>query len=102
MPEFIDSLPDNFTLEYDLLCDNPGKVWGFYTSLVTLSERNRPENWQSSNSRFTFTVAAYPDGNSTSMVERRKDGVGESSMSDRKSTRLNSSHIQKSRMPSSA
>jgi len=80
MPEFIDSLADNFTLEYDLLCDNPGKVWGFYTTLGSLSDRNRPENWQSSDSRFTFTVAAYPDGNSTSTVERRKDGVGESSM----------------------
>jgi len=81
MPEFIDSLPDNFTLEYDLLCDNPGKVWGFYTTLATLSDRNRPEQWQSTNSRFTFTVAAYPDGNSTSAIERRKDGVAESSAS---------------------
>jgi outer membrane protein OmpA-like peptidoglycan-associated protein len=80
MPGFIDSLPDNFTLEYDLLCDNPGKVWGFYTSLTTLSDRSHPESWQSANSRFTFTIAAYPDGNSTSTVERRKDGVGESSM----------------------
>jgi len=81
MPEFIDSLTDNFTLEYDLLCDNPGKVWGFYTTLATLSDRNRPEQWQSTNSRFTFTVAAYPDGNSTSAIERRKDGVAESSAS---------------------
>ncbi len=80
MPEFIDSLPDNFTLEYDLLCDNPGRVWSFYTTLGALLDRNRPENWQSSNSRFTFTVAAYPDGNSTSVVERRKDGAGESSL----------------------
>jgi OmpA-OmpF porin, OOP family len=80
MPEFIDSLSDNFTLEYDLLCDNPGKVWGFYTSLTTLPDRNHPESWQSADSRFTFTVAAYPDGNSTSLVERRKDGVSESSM----------------------
>jgi len=81
MPDFIDSLPDNFTLEYDLLCDNPGKVWGFYTSLTSLSERNHPEHWQSANNRFTFTVAAYPDGNSTSAIERRKDGIAESSMS---------------------
>jgi outer membrane protein OmpA-like peptidoglycan-associated protein len=80
MPEFIDSLPDNFTLEYDLLCDNPGKVWSFYTSITTLSDRNQPENWQSADSRFTFTVAPYPDGNSTSVVERRKAGTGESSM----------------------
>jgi len=81
MPDFIDSLPDNFTLEYDLLCDNPGRVWGFYSSLTTLSDRNHPEHWQSANNRFTFTVAAYPDGNSTSAIERRKDGVAESSMS---------------------
>ena len=80
MPEFIDSLPDNFTLEYDLLCDNPGKVWSFYSSFTTLSDRNRPENWQSADSRFTFIVAPYPDGNSTSNIERRKDGVGESTM----------------------
>ena len=79
MPGFIDSLPDNFTFEFDLLCDNPGKVWSFYTSLATLSDRNRPEQWQSENSRFTFTVAPYPDGNSTSLIERKKDGVGESS-----------------------
>jgi OmpA-OmpF porin, OOP family len=80
MPGFIDSLPDNFTLEYDLLCDNPGRVWGFYTSLTTLSDRNHPESWQSADSRFTFIVAPYPDGNSTSNIERRKDGVGESTM----------------------
>jgi OOP family OmpA-OmpF porin len=79
MPEFIDSLPDNFTLEYDLLCDNPGKVWGFYSTITALSDRNRPETWQSEENHFTFTVAAYPDGNSTSTVERRKNGVGESS-----------------------
>ena len=79
MPEFIDSLPDNFTLEYDLLCDNPGRVWAFYSSLTTLSDRNHPEHWQSANNRFTFTVAPYPDGNSTSNIERRKDGVAESS-----------------------
>ena len=80
MPDFIDSLPDNFTLEYDLLCDNPGKVWSFYSSLTTLADRNHPEHWQSENNRFTFTVAPYPDGNSTSLIERKKDGVGESSM----------------------
>jgi len=80
MPEFIDSLPDNFTIEYDLLCDNPGKVWAFYTTLASLSDRDHPEHWQSVDSRFTFTVAAYPDGNSTSTIERRKDGAAESSM----------------------
>jgi len=80
MPEFVDSLPDNFTFEYDLLCDNPGKVWSFYSTFATLSSHNRPENWQSSSSRFTFIIAPYPDGNSTSSIERSKDGVGESAM----------------------
>lgn len=78
MPDFIDSLPDNFTLEYDLLCDNPGRIWSLYASLVALSDRNHPEQWQSENSRFTFTVAPYPDGNSTSTIELRKDGAGQS------------------------
>lgn len=77
MPGFIDSLPENFTLEYDLLCDNPGRVWGFYSSFTTLPDRNRPENWQMTDNRFTFIVAAYPDGNSTSTVERRKNAVSE-------------------------
>jgi outer membrane protein OmpA-like peptidoglycan-associated protein len=78
MPEFIDTLPDNFTLEYDLLCDNPGKVWSLYASLVTLSDRNHPESWQSADSRFTFTIAPQADGNSSSAIERKKDGVPES------------------------
>src|SRR5258705_3906754 len=81
MPEFIDTLPDNFTFEFDLLCDKPGKVWSLYTSLVALSDRSHPEQWQSADNRFTFTVAAYPDNNSSSLIERRKNGVGESSSS---------------------
>ena len=81
MPEFIDSLPDNFTFEFDLLCDNPGRAWALYTSIITLTDRKYPEQWQSSASRFTFTVAPQADGNSTSAIERRKDGVGESGAS---------------------
>ena len=81
MPEFIDSLPDNFTFEFDLLCDNPGKAWSLYSSIAALEDRNHPENWQSAPSRFTFTVAPQPDNNSSSMIERRKNGVGEASTS---------------------
>lgn len=79
MPDFIDNLIDNFTLEFDLLCDNPGKVWAFYTTIAALADRNRPEYWQSADSRFTFTVAAYPNGESTSSLERRRDGTDEPS-----------------------
>ena len=81
MPEFIDSLPDNFTFEFDLLCDNPGQAWSYYTSILTLAERDHPESWQSADNRFTFTVAPYPDGNSSSVIERRKAGVSEASTS---------------------
>src|SRR4029453_3217600 len=34
MPEFIDSLAENFTFEFDLLCDNPGGVWALYTTIA--------------------------------------------------------------------
>lgn len=78
MPDFIDSLPDDYTLEYDLLCDNPGKIWSWYTSIVSLSDRNNPEAWQTSESRFTFTVATGVES-STSVLERHKNGVSESS-----------------------
>jgi outer membrane protein OmpA-like peptidoglycan-associated protein len=78
MPEFIDSLPDDYTFEYDLLCDNPGKVWSLYTNIVTLGDRSHPETYANANSRFTFTIAPQADG-SSSIIERRKDGVGDAS-----------------------
>jgi len=80
MPEFIDSLPDDFTFEFDLLCDKPGAIWSLYTSIDALSDRNRPELWQSANNRFTFTVAPGADG-SSSVIERVKEGVTEGSNS---------------------
>ena len=55
------------------------------------------------------TCHAYPDGGGAYAVSRRNLGTDASLVAassllieDRKSTRLNSSHIQKSRMPSSA
>jgi outer membrane protein OmpA-like peptidoglycan-associated protein len=81
MPEFIDSLPDNFTFEFDLLCDNPGQIWALYTSVASLSDRGHPESWNTTNSRFTMTIAPGGDGNGSSTVERRKDGTGEASTS---------------------
>jgi OOP family OmpA-OmpF porin len=76
-PEFIDSLPDNFTFEFDVLCDNPGHAWSLYTSLVSLVDRGRPESWQSSPDRFTFTIAPNAYGNSSSAIERTKNGAGD-------------------------
>ena len=44
-----------------------------------------------------WALAAFPLGGYVKMLDEREGEVA-----DRKSTRLNSSHIQKSRMPSSA
>ena len=58
---------------------------------------------------WTTLKAAYGGGFHTALVPTQCGGMGLSGLSlqialeeDRKSTRLNSSHIQKSRMPSSA
>lgn len=72
MPEFIDSMADDFTFEYDLLCDNPGRIWSLYTSIVALNDHSRPENWQQVPNRFTFTVATGEE-NSSSIIERVRD-----------------------------
>ena len=45
---------------------------------------------------------AVPDADMLVVDDNSPDGTGEIADKDRKSTRLNSSHIQKSRMPSSA
>jgi len=81
MPEFIDSLPDNFTFEYDLICDNPGQIWSLYSSVASLSDRGHPETWNTADSRFTMTIAPEAGGNASSTIERRKDGTGEASTS---------------------
>ena len=80
MPEFIDSLPNDFTFEYDLLCDNPGKIWSLYTSIEALNDHNRPENWQQVPNRFTFTISTGEES-STSIIERSRDGNSEASAS---------------------
>src|SRR5204862_7990057 len=56
-------------------------IWALYTSIATLDDRNHPESWQGADSRFTFTVSPGADGNSSSAIERRKDGVGEAATS---------------------
>ena len=48
------------------------------------------------------TIALLEQGDLRPTAPRVADQAGVSVRSDRKSTRLNSSHIQKSRMPSSA
>ena len=66
---------------------NPGENG---IAVVTL---NRPESRNAQNKRMTYELeACFSAASRSSQVK----------VIDRKSTRLNSSHIQKSRMPSSA
>ncbi|HJS53101.1 MAG TPA: hypothetical protein VJ765_01115, partial [Chitinophagaceae bacterium] len=82
MPEFIDSLQDNFTFEFDLIAIHGNKTGGwpsFHTALAELSDRDKPQHWQTANNNFYFSVYA---GNSTSGAissARRKNGGSEAS-----------------------
>lgn len=81
VPEFIALLPDNFTLEYDLLVA-PGfnSSYRLNTAVVELANVKQPATWQSADNRFHFTAQpGAPDG-STAM-EPRQDGVGVAAVS---------------------
>lgn len=77
MPEFIDSLPDDFTLEYDIMVDQTAHSWGIFTNLAELPDRDRPEGWQSVKNNFSLNILPGTDGNGSSGYSRRKDGTGE-------------------------
>ena len=82
MPDFIDSLPDNFTFEFDLIAIHGNKAGGwpsFHTALVQLDNRDKPQTWQTASNNFYFSVYA---GNSTEgsiSSARRKNGDTEAS-----------------------
>ncbi|MEO7263703.1 MAG: OmpA family protein [Ferruginibacter sp.] len=77
MPEFIDSFPQNFTMEFDLTCDNLVGSWGLHTNFVELANKNKMEEWQSANNRLTFHFLPGGDGNGSTEMDRRKNGDGE-------------------------
>jgi outer membrane protein OmpA-like peptidoglycan-associated protein len=82
MPEFIDSLQDNFTFEFDLITihGNPTGSWpSFHTALVELSDRDKPQHWQTANNNFYFSVYAGNSTNGSISSARRKNGGSEAS-----------------------
>ncbi|HEX6848677.1 MAG TPA: OmpA family protein, partial [Chitinophagaceae bacterium] len=81
MPDFIDSLPDDFTLELDMLIDQPAHSWGINVNLVELANRDQPKDWQSANNHFSLNILPGNAGNGSSSYHRRKNGVGESTTS---------------------
>lgn len=82
MPEFIDNLEDNFTFEFDLIAIH-GNITGswpsFHTALVELSDRDKPQHWQTANNNFYFSVYAGNGTQGTISSARRKNGSTEAS-----------------------
>jgi OmpA-OmpF porin, OOP family len=77
MPDFIDSLPEDFTLEFDLLIDQTAHSWGIYINLAELQNRDQPKEWPSSSNYFSLNILPGNPGFGSSSYDRRKKGVGE-------------------------
>jgi OOP family OmpA-OmpF porin len=75
-PEFIDSFPENFTLEFDVLCDHLVGSWGLRTAFAEMADPTRLDNWQSDAKNFIeFHILPGGDGNGISEVARKTAGV---------------------------
>lgn len=81
MPDGVDSLPENFTLEYDMLTDRPVHSWGIFSALAELKNRNKPEEWQSANNSFSLNILPGGEGLGSCSYNRRKMGEGEAATS---------------------
>jgi hypothetical protein len=77
MPDFIDSLPQDFTLEYDVFADAPVHSWGLTTSLADLKNKEQPTDAQQHVNSFTLNILPGTDGNGSTNYVRIKNGVGE-------------------------
>jgi outer membrane protein OmpA-like peptidoglycan-associated protein len=82
MPDFIDSLPDDFTLEFDMMVDKPVHSWGIDVVLSQLPDRNKPADWHYAKNNFLLNILpGSPDfnNNGTSSYRKKRNGVEESS-----------------------
>ena len=78
MPDFIDSLPDDFTLEFDMLVNKPVHSWGIDVNLTQLPDRNRLADWSYAKNNFSLNILpGSPDfnNNGTSSYRKKKNGV---------------------------
>jgi OmpA-OmpF porin, OOP family len=73
MPDFIDSLKDDFTLEFDLLVDQPVHSWGISPVLVQMENRDKIQDWRDANNFFAVNILPGENGGS-SYFERKKMG----------------------------
>lgn len=82
MPDGVDSLPENFTLEYDMLIDQPVHSWGITTNLAELKSRNKPEDWQTSAyNYFSLNILPGGEGLGSCSYVRKKTGETEAATS---------------------
>jgi OOP family OmpA-OmpF porin len=81
IPEFIDSFPQNFTFEFDMLCDRPVTSWGLHVNFCELQDLKQPEEWQSAPNRFTLDILPGTEGNGSCAYDRRRAGTGEGAVS---------------------
>ena len=83
LPEFIDSLPENFTLEYDVVCDQLVGSWGLRTAFVEMADRNKLDYWQSDAKNYIeFHILPGGDGNGVSEAGRKTAGVQQATNSN--------------------
>jgi OOP family OmpA-OmpF porin len=75
MPNFIDSLPENFTLEFDLLVDARAHSWGVDYAFVELPKRDYPQDWRDANNYLAVNLLPGAEGGGQSYYERRKAGT---------------------------
>ena len=75
MPDFIDSLPENFTLEFDVMVDQPNAgSWGINPVIAELQDRDKPTDWRESNNYFNLNILPGTEGNGSSDYDKRKKG----------------------------
>ena len=75
MPEFIDSLPPDFTLEFDMMVDKPSGSWGLIPLFAELDNRDKPQDWRESKNYFSLTILTPgEDGNAYSDYDKKKMG----------------------------
>lgn len=83
LPEFIDSLPENFTLEYDVVCDQLVGSWGLRTAFVEMADRNKLDYWQSEAKNYIeFHILPGGDGNGVSEAGRKTAGAQQATNSN--------------------
>jgi OOP family OmpA-OmpF porin len=74
-PDFIDSIPPDCTLEFDLMVDKPSGSWGILPVLAELPNLDKPQDWRDSKNMFYLTLLT-PGENGVEMSDyyKKKNG----------------------------